>query len=104
MSEITYPTRCKIIDIAGAPVVPGHPEIVAATPDVSKPYIGQEGLAELIFGGDMDFGFGNVRITLDNGNIIWGYECWWTPIEEDVRPKYSGFLPGDGGGSGTAAL
>lgn len=24
----------------------------------------------------------NTKIVLDNGNIIWGSECWWMPEEE----------------------
>ena len=65
-----YPVRCEIIDAAGKMVFPG---IKAKTPDASKPHIGEKGLAEKI--GD------NVRITLDNGSILWGYECWWRPLD-----------------------
>jgi hypothetical protein len=70
MSDTGYPTRCRIVDIAGQDIGGGF---VAKTPEVSKPHIGQEGIAELIDGWD-------VRITLDNGNIIHGYECWWEPL------------------------
>lgn len=78
-----YPLRCKIVDIAGEPIDPLNPDIVAATPAVSKPYVGEEGLAELLFDLEEDiWGEGLVRITLDSGNVIWGYECWWIPIEE----------------------
>ncbi len=66
-----YPVRAKIIDVVGIEVFPGY---IGRTPDESKPHIGKEGLAEEI--GD------NVRITLDDGNILMGYECWWTPINE----------------------
>jgi hypothetical protein len=72
-NRIKYPCRCRILDIAGAVIDPLFPEIVAATPTNSKPYIGEEGLAELL-------DEWTVRITLDSGNIIYGYECWWTPI------------------------
>lgn len=65
-----YPTRCKIIDVTGEEVFPG---IIGKTPVESKPHIGKEGLAEKM--DDWD-----VRITLDDGNIIWGYECWWEPL------------------------
>ena len=65
-----YPTRCRIIDVAGQEVFPG---IIGATPEVSKPHIGKEGLAELLEPLI-------VRITLDDGTIIMGYECWWEPI------------------------
>lgn len=66
-----YPTRCRVIDAEGEEVFPG---IVAKTPDVSKPHIGKEGLAERI-------NEGNIRITLDDGSILMGYECWWEHIE-----------------------
>ena len=70
--EIEYPTRCGIVDVEGHEVLPG---IVCRTPEVSKPHIGKEGLAEHID----DY---VVEITLDDGTIIYGYECWWIPIEE----------------------
>ena len=41
-----YPVRCQIVDIAGSVVHPDYPDIVAATPEVSKPYVGEFGLAE----------------------------------------------------------
>lgn len=78
MSPMTYPTRCRIIDIEGMALGDGW---VAKTPDVSKPKVGKEGLAELVANPDSPFGE-DVRITLDDGSIIWGYECWWEPIED----------------------
>jgi len=30
-------------------------------------------------------GFPNPRITLDNGKIVWGCECWWGPESEFER-------------------
>jgi len=82
MKEIKYPTRCKIIDVTGMK----HPTLDAdmLTPDESKPHIGKTGLAEYISDNDMPFG-GRVKITLDNGNIIYGDECWWVPIKENER-------------------
>lgn len=68
--DIKYPVKCQIIDVTGINVFPGIP---GRTPEASKPHIGKRGLAEDI--GD------NVRITLDDGNILYGYECWWTPLE-----------------------
>ena len=65
-----YPTRARIIDVDG--LVRGN--FLLKTPIVSRPHIGKEGLAEKM-------GDGNVRITLDDGTIIWGYECWWEPLE-----------------------
>ena len=64
-----YPVRCKIVDVTGEEVFPG---IEGRTPDESKPHIGKMGVAEEA--GE------TVRITLDDGTIIWGSECWWEPI------------------------
>ena len=65
-----YPVRCQIVNADGD-TFHGIP---MKTPEVSRPHIGKTGLAEKIHG--------NVRITLDDGNIIHGYECWWKPIKE----------------------
>lgn len=70
MGEIQYPTRCRIIDVTGQEVLPG---IEGKTPAISKRHVGKEGLAELMKDE-------NVRITLDDGNIIYGYDCWWEPL------------------------
>jgi hypothetical protein len=73
-----YPVRCRIEDVAGQEVSPGF---IADTPQVSKPYVGAEGNAEL-----MPDGF-NVKITLDDGAVLYGYQCWWRalpPLKEAV--------------------
>lgn len=31
----------------------------------------------------------NPRITLDDGRVVWGCECWWGP-EEQIRAKIAG--------------
>lgn len=72
-----YPTRCEIVDV-GEDVHVGPYQ--CRTPDKSKPHIGKQGLAER--------DGVNVKITLDDGNILWGSECWWNPIPkkpEDVE-------------------
>ena len=66
---IQYPTRCEIVDVTGVEVFPG---LEGRTPDESKPHLGKEGLAEKV--GNM------VRITLDDGSILQGCDCWWKPI------------------------
>ena len=66
---IEYPTRCKILDLTGVEVFPGF---TGRTPDESKPHVGKEGLAERVGEG--------VRLTLDDGTILWGDECWWEPM------------------------
>ena len=66
-----YPQKVKIIDVTGVEVFPG---IQGKTPDVSKNHIGKEGIAEEV---------GNtVKITLEDGWVLWGYECWWEPLGE----------------------
>lgn len=74
MADIQYPTRCEIIDVTGVEVFPG---LEGRTPKESKPHIGKKGLAE-----EVDE---NVRITLDDGTILWGYECWWVPLATEAE-------------------
>jgi hypothetical protein len=31
-----------------------------------------------------EHGLVNARITLDDGKIVWGFECWWGP-EESIK-------------------
>ena len=33
-----------------------------------------------------ELGIPNSKITLDNGEVVWGCECWWGP-EEEVKQK-----------------
>lgn len=68
-----YPIRCQIVNADGDTFL-GFP---TASPKVSIPHIGKRGLAEKID----DY---TVRITLDDGNVIYGYECWWKPIDAQV--------------------
>ena len=75
--EITYPVRCRIVEASGREIAPG---LVTATPPESGPHIGKTGLAEEVPDPDGFFGT-SVRITLDDGGIIYGYECWWIPLE-----------------------
>lgn len=75
MSEIIYPVRCVIVD-------PDHrvgEQAFAAAPDVSIPHLGKEGIAELV---ECEMFGETVEITLDDGNIIYGYECWWVVKDE----------------------
>jgi len=80
MTDLEYPTRCVIRDIEGDPL--DDTGLVARTPEVSRQYIGQRGLAEKVPDSDSIFGE-SVRITLDSGDVIWGYECWWSPLPEE---------------------
>ena len=76
IKPIQYPVRCKIVDVAGMKKRFRGQEFILNTPEASKPHIGKQGVAE-----NMEGGIG-VRITLDDGTIIYGHECWWTPIKE----------------------
>jgi hypothetical protein len=78
MRPIRYPVRCIIIDADGMSLSDGDFSAIAKTPDESKPHIGKHGLAEEITPWD-------VKITLDDGNIIHGYECWWIPEDEEAN-------------------
>ena len=38
-----------------------------------------------------DIGCTNPRITLDNGTIVWGFQCWWgaeKEIRQDIAERY----------------
>ena len=71
---MNYPVRCVIVDGGGDEIAPG---VVTKTPEISKPHLGKRGLAE-----DLSDG---VRITLDDGNVLWGYDCWWvTEADHDA--------------------
>lgn len=68
-----YPTRCQIVDVTGQEVFPG---VMGKTPDVSREHVGKYGTAEMT-------GECYVKITLDDGNVLYGYECWWRPVRSD---------------------
>lgn len=72
--SIAYPVRAVVIDADGMPF---H-GWTARTPDVSRPHIGKQGLAEKVRG--------DVRLTLDDGTVLWGWECWWKPVAAQVTP------------------
>lgn len=46
---------------------------------------------EGVYAGDFihpGLGFENPRIDLDNGDTVWGCECWWGPIDR-LKAKYA---------------
>lgn len=65
------PCRCKIIDPDGMSLGTG---LIARTPVESQPHVGKKGFAEKVKD--------RVRITLDDGTILWGSECWWIKLEK----------------------
>jgi len=70
--KVQYPTRCRILDIDGQRL---GSYLRARTPAVSKPHIGKIGTAEKPNGGI-------VKIRLDDGNVVMGWDCWWEPVDE----------------------
>lgn len=32
-------------------------------------------------------GMPNPRITLDDGSVVWGFQCWWGP-EDKIKDEY----------------
>lgn len=74
MINIIYPARVRIVDAGDSEIIPG---LKRQTPTASKPHLGKEGTAELI--DDV-----LVKITLDDGSILMGHECWWIPLGQPV--------------------
>ncbi len=59
--------------------------IQTATPEESKPHLGRTGTIvayECLLG---DPSFSSPKIELDGGAILWGYECWWSRLDDDRR-------------------
>ncbi len=71
-----YPTRCRIVDPEGEKVFENetHEAIALQNPSKAVPKLGRTGMAHLQPDGV------NVRIELDDGSELMGYECWWEPI------------------------
>lgn len=83
-----YPVRCVIVDADGTKFG-AYEEFVARTPPERYPHLGKHGLAEEVQD-DMFSSFGmdyRIKITLDDGNIIYGDECWWMPEEEFMKEE-----------------
>lgn len=92
---VQYPVRCRIIDPTGEPLE-GTPYRMNA-PAKSLPHVGKEGLAEKVESPVALEGLpegwsvsmpGRVRITLDDGNILYGDECWWVPLDDRPTPAH----------------
>jgi hypothetical protein len=32
----------------------------------------------------------NPRIKLDSGKTVWGYECWWSPVDQKMEDELKG--------------
>ncbi len=70
-----YPTRARVLDVTGEVWNGLH----IATPAVSAPHVGKEGLAEMV-PDPAEAGYEAVRLTLDDGTVLWGWECWWEAV------------------------
>lgn len=85
--ELTYDAQgrvlVEVVKAEGTEVAPG---IIAADPEIAKPKIGLRGWCDedalLPDEFAMYPGHTNPRIELDDGSIIWGYECWWKPVKK----------------------
>ena len=73
-------TRVQIISAAGLLMLDGSMPLDDPRPE----YIGKEGT--ITSWEPMGNGLSSPVITLDDGMIIHGYECWWCPIE-DLEPE-----------------
>ena len=71
--------RVEVVSAEGVEVFPG---VIGADPAVAKPNIGKLGWCEEDAEVPGMPGYLNPRITLDDGTVIWGYQCWWKPIEK----------------------
>lgn len=79
--------RVKVVKAAGTEVLPG---IQAADPEAARPHFEKLGWCdeEAVPWPDEYPTYANPKITLDDGSVIWGYECWWTPIYTDAGRAY----------------
>jgi hypothetical protein len=72
--------RCRIIDAEGDKK--SFPGFTLHTPEISRPHIGKLGYAEKVKEElDDKCSVDTIKITLDDGTILYGYECWWEPVQ-----------------------
>lgn len=78
--------RARVVSVAGTEVFPG---IIGADPDAAKPHLEKYGWCDENGVPDPinEPTYTNPKITLDDGTIIWGYECWWKPIPTEIGEK-----------------
>ena len=72
--------RVRVVRAAGTPLSGGF---VAADPVKAQAHMDELGWCEEgVPFPEEDPKYTNPKITLDSGAVIWGYECWWKPVEE----------------------
>lgn len=70
--------RVRIVPVSGTEIAPG---VVGNDPTPARQNMNKEGWCdETAFCEDL--GYSNPKITLDDGTVIWGYQCWWSPVEK----------------------
>lgn len=57
--------------------------IKTATPKESKPHLGRTGTIVEYEHLPGDTSLGSPKIELDDGAILWGYECWWSRLDDE---------------------
>jgi hypothetical protein len=67
-------TRVRIVDPKGRRLA--GTDLIAKAPADSVPHLGKEG--EIV-----GYNGRSPKILLDDGSVLFGYECWWEPVEED---------------------
>ncbi len=80
--------RVRIVQAEGQPLDAGF---VAADPPKAQANMRKEGWCE-VDAPHPAFGT-NPKITLDDGTVIWGFECWWEPVHraDYVTPFPTGY-------------
>ena len=76
---MTLPTRVRIISGIEIEIAPG---VFGADPAAAAPRVGELGWMTREY--SVDLGAVNPRIVLDSGAVLWGYECWWEPLDSTV--------------------
>lgn len=68
--------RVRIVEAAGT-ALPGG--LMAADPPAAQPHFEKLGWC-IDAPCEALGGRGNPKITLDDGSVLWGYQCWWEPV------------------------
>lgn len=76
---LPYPCKVLIIDVDEPDTVVLWNGMAIKTPEASKPYIGKVGIVERVADPTL-IDYDTVRITMPDGHVLWGWECWWAPI------------------------
>lgn len=72
--------RVEIIDVTGETRTILDETVELRTPDVSKPHINRRGT---IVGFASEDYLCSPKIQLDDGTILYGFECWWRRVKDE---------------------